>query len=65
MDIRTFTSSYYEMVTSVMNEWCGGRQLKEKLPRLYLEHFQYKRFIKYQQKTITGFIKCFQTQSDP
>lgn len=40
MDIRTITSSDYEMVTSVLNEWWGGRQLKEKLPRLFFEHFQ-------------------------
>ncbi|MEC1671967.1 GNAT family N-acetyltransferase [Bacillus mojavensis] len=65
MDIRTITSSDYEMVTSVMNEWWGGRQLKEKLPRLFFEHFQDTSFITHEQNRMTGFLIGFQSQSDP
>lgn len=39
MDIRTITSEDYEMVTSVLNEWWGGRQMKDKLPRLFFGTF--------------------------
>ncbi|MGY3838127.1 GNAT family N-acetyltransferase [Bacillus atrophaeus] len=65
MDIRTITSSDYEMVTSVINEWWGGRQLKEKLPRLFFEHFQDTSFITYENGAMTGFLIGFQSQSDP
>lgn len=65
MDIRTITSSDYEMVTSVLNEWWGGRQLKEKLPRLFFEHFQDTSFITSEHNSMTGFLIGFQSQSDP
>nr|WGD66408.1 GNAT family N-acetyltransferase [Bacillus velezensis] len=65
MDIRTITSEDYEMVTSVLNEWWGGRQMKDKLPRLFFEHFQDTSFITYEPEGMTGFLIGFQSQSDP
>ncbi|MEH7079227.1 GNAT family N-acetyltransferase, partial [Bacillus velezensis] len=56
MDIRTITSEDYEMVTSVLNDWWGGRQMKDKLPRLFFEHFQDTSFITYGPEGMTGFL---------
>ena len=37
--IRQLSTADYPFVISVIDQWWGGRQMADKLPRLFFEHF--------------------------
>ena len=37
--IRPLSTADYPFVISVIDQWWGGRQMADKLPRLFFEHF--------------------------
>ncbi|WP_226568251.1 hypothetical protein [Bacillus stratosphericus] len=43
--IRQVKPSDFYAVTSVIQSWWGGRDLRAKLPKLFFEHFQHTSFV--------------------
>ena len=67
MTLRNITSDDYAPIIAVLNEWWGGRQMSDMLPRLFFEHFQDTSFIaQAEDGSIAGFLVGFlsQTQND-
>ncbi|WP_153461997.1 hypothetical protein [Sediminibacillus terrae] len=40
MHIRNVRSQDYEKISPLINQWWGGRNMEEKLPKLFFVHFQ-------------------------
>src|SRR6266700_2822677 len=43
--IRLATPSDYEDIISVLNDWWGGRQMSDMLPKLFFVHFRGTTFV--------------------
>lgn len=65
MNIRTVNASDYAEVIAVLNDWWGGRQMSDMLPKLFFVHFQPTSFIAEQDGEIIGFLIGFQSQTCP
>ncbi|MBM7583698.1 ribosomal protein S18 acetylase RimI-like enzyme [Bacillus pakistanensis] len=63
MKIRTVKDSDYDLISPLINEWWGGRQMSDMLPRLFFTHFQDTSFIAEKNGEITGFLIGFLSQS--
>ncbi|GAF63843.1 GNAT family N-acetyltransferase [Alkalihalobacillus trypoxylicola] len=63
MNIRFVQSDDYPKIIAVLNEWWGGRNMKDKLPRLFFEHFQNTSYIMEKDGELIGFIIGFLSQS--
>ncbi|MCP3027802.1 GNAT family N-acetyltransferase [Halobacillus sp. A5] len=63
MDIRYATSSDYYMLSPLINEWWGGRDMSDKLPKLFFDHFNNSSFIVEQDGKVIGFLIGFMSQS--
>ncbi|WP_433750594.1 N-acetyltransferase family protein [Falsibacillus pallidus] len=63
MEIRHVESSDYNVILPVLNDWWGGRQMADMLPRLFFEHFSYTSFIIEEDNQIIGFLIGFLSQS--
>lgn len=59
MLIRNATSADYFPIISVLNDWWGGRQVADKLPKLFFDHFQNTSFVAEDNGQILGFIIGF------
>ncbi|UOQ50161.1 GNAT family N-acetyltransferase [Gracilibacillus caseinilyticus] len=64
MKIRNVTSSDYDIISPVINEWWGGRQMAHMLPKVFFVHFNDTSFIMEQKGEIIGFLIGFFSQSD-
>ncbi|MEW5815004.1 MAG: GNAT family N-acetyltransferase [Spirochaetota bacterium] len=54
--IRNIDPSDYPVIISVVNEWWGGRNMVEMLPRLFFVHFSQTSFVaEFSEKTV-GFL---------
>ena len=65
MQIRNVRSSDCEQVLAVINDWWGGRQMADMLPRLFFDHFQNTSFIAEQDGRMVAFLIGFVSQSQP
>jgi len=63
MKIRTVNSSDYHVISPVINDWWGGRQMSDMLPKLFFDHFQNTSFIAEIDGKIVGFLIGFLSQS--
>lgn len=45
MEIRNVESSDYYVIPPLINEWWGGRQMSNMLPKLFFDHFNHTSFI--------------------
>jgi len=63
MKIRTVNSSDYHVIFPVINDWWGGRQMSDMLPKLFFDHFQNTSFIAEIDGKIVGFLIGFLSQS--
>src|SRR5579872_6325275 len=63
--IRQLPISDYPFVISVSDQWWGGRQMADKLPRLFFEHFTDTSFAAERDGKLTGFLAGFISQSRP
>jgi GNAT superfamily N-acetyltransferase len=50
---------------SVIDQWWGGRQMADKLPRLFFEHFTDTSFAAEHDGKLAGFLAGFISQSRP
>ena len=65
MQLRNLAPSDFEPVTSVVDEWWGGRAVRHLLPRLYFEHFSPTSFALVENQELSGFLVGFRSQSQP
>ncbi|WP_082232867.1 GNAT family N-acetyltransferase [Halobacillus massiliensis] len=64
MNIRYIKSSDYYILSPIINEWWGGRQVSGLLPKLFFDHFQNSSFIIEQNRETIGFIIGFMSQAN-
>ncbi|MEH6892357.1 GNAT family N-acetyltransferase [Bacillus sp. JJ864] len=63
MYIRKIKPEDYTTINSVMNDWWGGRQMADMLPKLFFIHFQETSFIIEKDNEIAGFLCGFFSQT--
>src|SRR3984885_14802887 len=63
--IRQLSTADYPFVSSVIDRWWGGRQMADKLPRLFFEHFTDTSFAAERDGKLAGFLAGFISQSRP
>src|SRR5665648_1290016 len=65
MFIRNAVESDYIKVISVINDWWGGRQMADMLPRLFFKHFGETSFIMEENGEMLAFLVCFISPAHP
>ncbi len=65
MEIRMLTEKDYEYIISVLNDWFGGRNMADQLPRLFVKHFADTCIVAEQDGELAGFVIGFVSQSKP
>ncbi|MCA1063848.1 GNAT family N-acetyltransferase [Rossellomorea sp. AcN35-11] len=65
MNIRFVKGSDYYAISPLINEWWGGRQMSDMLPKLFFDHFQDTSLIAEKDGEIVGFLIGFLSQSNP
>ena len=65
MIIRNALPTDYPSIISVLNDWWGGRNMSNMLPRLFFIHFQETSFITEEDGRIIGFLIGFLSQTYP
>ena len=63
--IRQLSTADYPSVISVIDQWWGGRQMADMLPRLFFEHFTDTSFAVERDSHLVGFLTGFISQSRP
>ena len=63
--IRQLSTADYSSVISVIDQWRGGRQMADLLPRLFFEHFTDTSFAVERDGQLAGFLAGFISQSLP
>lgn len=63
MNIRHVLESDYIPVISVIDNWWGGRNMADMLPKLFFQHFQDTSFVAEQDGQIIGFLIGFVSQT--
>lgn len=53
----------YDKISPLINEWWGGRQMSDMLPKLFFVHFKNTSFIAEQDGKIIGFLIGFLSQT--
>lgn len=65
MKIRSVKGSDYYKVSPLINEWWGGRNMSDMLPKLFFDHFTNTSFIAEKEGELIGFLIGFLSQSKP
>ncbi|WP_078394062.1 GNAT family N-acetyltransferase [Shouchella patagoniensis] len=63
MEIRQLRDSDYKQVRAIMNDWWGGRQMADMLPKLFFTHFSSTSLIVEQNNKLIGFLIGFYSQT--
>jgi len=63
--LRPIEPADYDFVTSVIDDWWGGRPVRGMLPRLFFEHFSTTSFAVGPTGTVHAFLIGFRSQSQP
>ncbi|TLS38235.1 GNAT family N-acetyltransferase [Pseudalkalibacillus caeni] len=63
MDIRHTREADYDKVSAVINEWWGGREMADMLPKLFFIHFSNTSFIAEKEGELVAFLIGFISQS--
>lgn len=56
MKIRLVKGSDYYLISPLINDWWGGRQISGKLPKLFFDHFSSTSFIAEKENEMIGFL---------
>ncbi|SIS45558.1 GNAT family N-acetyltransferase [Salimicrobium flavidum] len=64
MEIRNVQSEDYYILSPLIDEWWGGRQMSAKVPKLFFDHFHDSSFIIEEKGQIIGFLIGFMSQSN-
>lgn len=65
MQIRNVQEQDYLKVITVLNDWWGGRQMSDMLPKLFFIHFQSTSFIVEENGEVIAFLIGFLSQTLP
>ena len=65
MRIRHAEPSDHARVAAVIDEWWGGRQVRDMLPRLFFTHFRDTSFVAEEDGELAGFLCGFLSQTHP
>jgi GNAT superfamily N-acetyltransferase len=63
--IRHILPDDYRPIITVLDDWWGGRQMRDMLPKLFFVHFRPTSFAAEQEGRIVGFVIGFVSQTDP
>jgi ribosomal protein S18 acetylase RimI-like enzyme len=63
LKLRFVIASDYDTILPQINDWWGGRQMSDMLPKLFFEHFNNTSFIAEKDGEIIGFLIGFLSQS--
>jgi ribosomal protein S18 acetylase RimI-like enzyme len=63
MEIRSVKGSDYYVISPLINEWWGGRNMSDMLPKLFFDHFTNTSFIAEKEGGIVGFLIGFISQT--
>lgn len=63
MHVRKIRPEDYTTLHFVINDWWGGRQMADMLPKLFFVHFQETSFIVEKDNEIAGFLCGFFSQT--
>lgn len=63
MNIRPVKGSDYDVISPLINDWWGGRNMSDMLPKLFFDHFTQTSFIAEQDHHIVGFLIGFLSQT--
>ncbi|MGZ4159800.1 MAG: GNAT family N-acetyltransferase [Neobacillus sp.] len=63
MEIRSVKGSDYYVISPLINEWWGGRNMSDMLPKLFFDHFTNTSFIAEKEGEIVGFLIGFLSQT--
>lgn len=63
--IRNANEQDYTKIIPVINEWWGGRQMSDMLPKLFFVHFQPTSFVMEAEGEIIAFLIGFLSQTNP
>ncbi|WP_103108621.1 GNAT family N-acetyltransferase [Brevibacillus reuszeri] len=63
--IRNANEQDYTKIISVINDWWGGRQMSDMLPKLFFVHFQPTSFVMEAEGEIIAFLIGFLSQTNP
>lgn len=63
--IRQLKPDDYEFIISRVNDWWGGREMRDMLPKLFFIHFCGTSFVAECEGKITGFLVGFVSQCHP
>jgi mRNA-degrading endonuclease HigB of HigAB toxin-antitoxin module len=53
----------YYAISPLINEWWGGRQMSDMLPKLFFDHFTNTSFVAEKEGEIIGFLIVFFSQT--
>ena len=62
-NFRHAEASDYQPIIAVINEWWGGRNMADMLPKLFFVHFSQTSFVAEHSGDIAGFLVGFVSQS--
>jgi GNAT superfamily N-acetyltransferase len=65
IEIRQLSPADHPYVISVIDQWWGGRQMTDMLPRLFFDHFTDTSFAAERDGKLVGFLAGFISQSRP
>lgn len=65
MLIRHAEPRDYSTVAAVIDEWWGGRAMRDMLPKLFFVHFRETSFVAEDQGELVGFLSGFLSQTFP
>jgi ribosomal protein S18 acetylase RimI-like enzyme len=63
--IRHAEPSDYEPIISIVNDWWGGRNMCDMLPKLFFVHFRQTSFVAEDNGNLVGFLTGFISQTFP
>jgi ribosomal protein S18 acetylase RimI-like enzyme len=65
VNIRHAEPEDHARVAAVIDEWWGGRQMRDMLPRLFFTHFRDTSFVAEEDGALAGFLCGFLSQTYP
>jgi hypothetical protein len=63
--VRNAASADYDRIAPLVDEWWGGREMIDMLPRLFFVHFSDTAFVAEDGDDLCGFLAGFLSQSQP
>ena len=65
VEIRHAEAADHARVIAVLDDWWGGRRMRDMLPKLFFVHFRDTSFVAERDGELAGFLVGFLSQSEP